>query len=243
MVQRSLEDKLALLRQHEDGAPGRVSPPGQGWRCGRCLAGPRSTVPIWARNRRGGGARMDRPGLLRHLLLRVRNVGEAADGQESQAANAEDESGAGDGAGTPQAGAGASPVALALQLVALTRTDTSVSGRTVPAGDRELVIRVAATLAGELATAGEVLADGMTTGSGCDLSQVGLLPAHRGSHSGGIAAANPSRRRLWRPLAGPSVAVEQVRSSHGEFLTSPWDLIDLGGPSPRSSLADTSLDG
>ncbi|WP_256842553.1 hypothetical protein [Ornithinimicrobium cryptoxanthini] len=66
-------------------------------------------------------------------------------------------------AGSAAAGSAESPLALALQLVALTRTDTTVTGRTVTAGDRELVIGVAAALAGRLGSAGTVLADGMTT--------------------------------------------------------------------------------
>lgn len=100
---------------------------------------------------------------LSRLGLGVRNLLTAAVAQQSAAAGEDDTSESDGEAGTATTDGAESPLALALQLVALTRTDTTVTGRTVTAGGRELVIGVAAALSDALGSAGTVLADGMTT--------------------------------------------------------------------------------
>lgn len=105
----------------------------------------------------------DKRDQLSRLAAGVRHALTAAATQQPAAA-AEDDTSESEGEAVPAAAHGAdSPLALAMQLVALTRTDTTVTGRTVTAGGRELVIGVAGALSGSLGSAGTVLADGMTT--------------------------------------------------------------------------------
>lgn len=100
---------------------------------------------------------------LSHRAFGLRNLLTATAAPEPGVAAHDDASKSEVGAGPAAAGSAESPLALALQLVALTRTDTTVTGRTVTAGDRELVMGVAAALAGALGDSCTVVADGMTT--------------------------------------------------------------------------------
>lgn len=100
---------------------------------------------------------------LSHHVVGLRNLLTATAAPEPGVAAQDDASESEVEAGPAAAASAESPLALALQLVALTRTDTTVTGRTVTVGDRELVMGVAAALAGTLGDACTVVADGMTT--------------------------------------------------------------------------------